>query len=123
MQSAACTCSPRYHAGHGFKPTLPGDPLGYGIKASREVLETIVSEVEDPLPRYATAEELKELILETRQQAQIGGGGAAGASSGAQQFPGQRPDGGLVPQQLGVGEHRQHGAGTDRQDGNKLNGS
>jgi type IV pilus assembly protein PilQ len=27
---------------------------------------------------YATAEELKELILETRQQAQIGGGGAAG---------------------------------------------
>ncbi len=27
--------------GHGFKPVLPGDPLGYGIKASREVLETI----------------------------------------------------------------------------------
>ncbi|MGE0626786.1 MAG: ABC transporter substrate-binding protein [Hyphomicrobiaceae bacterium] len=28
--------------GHGFKPALPGDPLGYGIKASREVLETII---------------------------------------------------------------------------------
>ncbi len=28
--------------GHGFKPALSGDPLAYGIKASREVLETII---------------------------------------------------------------------------------
>jgi 4,5-dihydroxyphthalate decarboxylase len=33
--------------GHGFKPSLPGDPLGYGIKASREVLETITRYVHD----------------------------------------------------------------------------
>jgi hypothetical protein len=28
--------------GHGFKPALPGDPLSYGVKAAREVIETIV---------------------------------------------------------------------------------
>lgn len=30
------------HMGHGFKPALDADPLAYGVKASRSVVETIV---------------------------------------------------------------------------------